>query len=92
MNADGNFRLTTIIAIIRLAALALGTYVGFRIGGLTGAAIGVGLSAFASWPLCIRYLAKSVGIQWRVELAAIGFVLVGSGLGLVLSKLIHLYK
>jgi O-antigen/teichoic acid export membrane protein len=92
MNADGNFRLTTILSVIRLVALVLGTYVGFRIGGLAGAAIGVGMSTFAAWPLCIRYLAKTVGLQWRVELAAVGFVLVGSGLGLVLSKLIHLYK
>jgi len=92
MNADGNFRLTTIISVIRLAALALGTYVGFQVGGLTGAAIGVGLSTFAGWPLCIRYLTKSVGIQWRAELASIGFVMVGAGLGVLLSKLIHLYK
>jgi O-antigen/teichoic acid export membrane protein len=92
MNAEGNFRLTTIIAIIRLAALALGTYIGFRIGGLSGAAIGVGLSTFAGWPLCIRYLTKSVGIQWRAELASLGFLLAGCGLGVLLSKLIHLYK
>ena len=92
MNADGNFRLTTTIAVIRLVALVAGTYIGFRLGGIVGAAIGVGMSTFAGWPLCLRYLMKNVGVQWRIEVAAIGFVVLGSGLGLVLSYLIHLYK
>jgi len=50
------------------------------------------MSTFAGWPLCLRYLVKNVGVQWRIEVAAIGFVALGSGLGLVLSYLIHLYK
>ena len=92
MNADGNFRLTTIIAVLRLAALVVGTYVGFRIGGLVGAAIGVGMSTLAGWPLCIRYIAKTVGFRWRVELAAFGCLFLGFGVGQLLSQLGPLHK
>ncbi|MBX3621794.1 MAG: oligosaccharide flippase family protein [Rhizobacter sp.] len=92
MNADGNFRLTTIIAILRLLFLIAATYVGFYANGLVGAAVAVGLSAFGIWPIALWYRTRKIGFSWQTEVAAIVFVGVGSGLGILLARVIHFFK
>ena len=92
MNADGNFKLTSLLAIVKLICLAAGTYLGFHLGGLTGAAVAVGISTFAGWPGYIGYLRKTIGIQWRAEALVPVFLLAGAGMGLLASKIISLYR
>jgi O-antigen/teichoic acid export membrane protein len=92
MNADGNFKMTTLLAIARLIALIVFAYVGFHIGALAGAAVGVGLSTFVGWPVSIWYRHKTIGFDWRVELPVIPFLAIGAGVGWLISAVIHLYK
>ena len=92
MNADGNFKMTTLLSIARLVALVVFAYVGFQIGGLIGAAAGVGVSTFVAWPVNIWYRHKTIGSDWRAELPVIPFLAVGAGIGWLLSTVIHQYK
>jgi len=92
MNAEGNFRLTTLIAIARLVAMVVCAYGGFRLGGLNGAAIGVGLSTFAGWPVSLWYRHRTVGTDWRVEAALPVFLAAGAAIGWAVAAVIHLYK
>jgi len=87
IQARGDFRLGMIISSLRLASLAIGTYVGFRISGLPGAAVGVGLSWFTVWPILIWYRAKTTPWPWQVEGAATAFLAVGYGLGMAFTHL-----
>jgi len=85
IQARGNFRMGMIISSVRLVSLATGTYVGFQISGLSGAAVGVGLSWFSVWPLLVWYRAKTIPFPWLVESIAILFLATGYGLGLVFN-------
>jgi O-antigen/teichoic acid export membrane protein len=92
MQAQGNFKLGTVISFLRLISLTFGTYFGFQVSGLTGAAIGVGLSWFIGWPVLIWFRSKTIPWPWLVECAAIGFLVTGYGVGLILNQIIHLIR
>lgn len=87
LQAQGNFKLGSLISFLRLGALVPGVYLGFHLGGLTGAALGVALSWFASWPVLLWYRAKALPFPWPNEAAALGFVALGYGLGLGFNRL-----
>ncbi len=87
IQAQGNFKLGSLMSSLRLCALVLGTYLGYYLSGLSGAALGVGLSWFAAWPVQLWYRNKTMAWPWPVEAAALGFLLTGYGLGLVFTRL-----
>lgn len=89
LQAQGNFRLSTVISLLRLLSLATGTYVGFHIAGLQGAAVGVGVSWFAGWPILLWHRAKAMPWPWKVELAAIALFTSGYLLGLVFTQIVR---
>jgi O-antigen/teichoic acid export membrane protein len=88
LQAQGNFKLGSLVGVLRLLTLIAGIYVGFAINGLTGAALGVSLSWFAAWPVHLWCRAKIMAWPWKVECAAVGFLLMGYGLGMVFAKLV----
>lgn len=92
MNAEANFRTSTIIAIFRLSVLAGGTYFGFRIGGIQGAALGASMSAFTGWPIGIYYRQKTVGTFWLGEAAAVAFLGIGMSIGAAFSYAMQDWK
>lgn len=89
IHSTGNFRLGTYISVIRLASLSVGTFVGFHIGGLQGAAIGVGISWFSVWPIFIWSRNRFTKKIWGIESAAIVFLILGYGLGTLFTKVVE---
>jgi len=88
LQAQGNFKLSSLVGALRLLTLIAGIYAGFAINGLTGAALGVALSWFAGWPVHLWHRAKTIAWPWKVECAATGFLLLGYGLGLLFARLV----
>ena len=84
-NALGDFKMGPPVILCRIVAILLGVYVGFRINGVQGAALGIGLSWFAGWPILIWYRSKFIGTPWRVELMALFFLIFGYASGLVFT-------
>ena len=88
MNAQGKFKFGALLSALRLAFVAIGTFAGFYVAGLPGAAMGAGLSWFAGWPVLLWFRAQSVPWPWLVEFAAVAFLAVGYALGHVFSELV----
>jgi O-antigen/teichoic acid export membrane protein len=77
--------LQTTTTFIRLILLFVGTPIGFRLFGLPGAISAIVISHFASLPIIIFYNVRHQLFDLRKEIAALGFVLVGLGLGNLVS-------
>lgn len=92
MQAQGNFKLTTAIDTIRLLCLTAATYIGYQIGGLSGAAIGVGLSWFSGWPILIWYRQKMLPYGWKMEFMAPVLLGIGYGLGIMFTYFINFFR
>lgn len=89
MVAQGDFRKSPPVILARVCGIAIGVFAGFDLGGAEGAAIGIGLSGLAAWPQLLWYRAKTIAWCWWLEAAALGFLAVGYGLGLVLAFVIE---
>ena len=88
-NAHGDFKLGPPTILCRIVAMLLGIYVGYSVDGVQGAALGIGLSWFAGWPILLWYRSKKIGTPWRVELAALVFLSCGIAGGLVFTHLVN---
>lgn len=85
-NSKGDFKLGPPTILCRIIAMLVGILVGHQYAGLAGAAIGVGLSWFAGWPLLLWYRTKSIPSAWRSDAIAIFFLAGGYGLGLLFAE------
>lgn len=88
INAKGEFKLGPPTILCRIVALATGIVVGHRYAGLQGAALGVGLSWFAGWPILLWYRSKFHMSAWRGDAIAVLFMCGGYGLGLLFAELV----
>ncbi len=88
INAKGDFKLGPPTILSRLVSLGIGITVGNYYGGPQGAAIGVGLSWFAGWPILIWYRSNAIPNTWRSEGFAFCFLSAGYGLGVLFSELV----
>lgn len=91
-NAQGDFRLGPPTILCRIAAMFIGVYVGFHIDGVQGAALGIGLSWFAGWPILVWYRSKIIGTPWRVELVAAAFLVFGYVIGLAVTQTVNHFQ
>ena len=91
-NAQGDFKLGPPTILCRIAAMLIGIYVGFHIDGVQGAALGIGLSWFAGWPILVWYRSKTIGTPWRVELIAIAFLVCGYAAGLAVNHTVNHFQ
>lgn len=91
-NSQGNFKLGPPTILCRIAAMLIGVYVGFHFDGVQGAALGIGLSWFAGWPILVWYRSKTVGTPWRVEFLAVVFLVCGYILGLAVTQTVDHFQ
>jgi len=91
-NAHGNVKFGISVSFVRLIFLTSGVYIGYQLSGLKGAAMGVGLSWFAGWPMLIWYRAKTITMPWAIELCAFIFLAIGYCSGLVFTKVVILFR
>lgn len=89
MNAQGKFKFGALLSALRLVFVVIGTFGGYHVAGLPGAAAGAGLSWFAGWPVLLWYRAKVVPWPWLHELSAVAFLAAGYGLGDVFTQLVE---
>jgi O-antigen/teichoic acid export membrane protein len=88
-NALGDFKLGPPTILCRTAAMLLGIYIGFHTNGVHGAALGIGISWFAGWPILLWYRSKTIGTPWRVELSAVGILIFGFAVGFVVTYMVN---
>jgi O-antigen/teichoic acid export membrane protein len=91
-NAQGDFKLGPPTILCRIAAMLIGVFVGFHIDGVQGAALGIGLSWFAGWPILVWYRSKTIGTPWRVELVAVAFLVCGYIVGLAVTHAVNHFQ
>ncbi|MEO7106527.1 MAG: oligosaccharide flippase family protein [Rhodoferax sp.] len=89
MNAQGKFKFGALLSSLRLTFVVVGTFGGYHFGGLTGAALGAGMSWFSGWPVLLWFRAKCLPWPWRYELAAITFLASGYALGNLFTQLVE---
>jgi O-antigen/teichoic acid export membrane protein len=91
-NAQGDFKLGPPTILCRIAAMLVGIYVGFHIGGVQGAAWGIGFSWFAGWPILLWYRSKTIGTPWRIELIGIAFLVCGLAAGMAATQTVNHFQ
>lgn len=96
-NAQGDFKLGPPTILCRIAAMLVGVFIGFQLDGVQGAALGIGLSWFAGWPILVWYRSKTIGTPWRIETIAVLFLAFGYMVGLAVTQAVdhfqlHLYR
>ena len=74
-------------SLARAVALYLIVPIGFFVGGLQLALVGIVISQFAGLPVILRLKAQRGLLSWRYELGVLPLFALGAGLGLLLERL-----
>jgi len=89
--ALGMPKIQSLILMVRLAALVIAMPLGFHYFGLAGALWGIVASQYVCLPITIFYSARYRLFDLRRELLSLPMVLVGAGVGKILSMIITSY-
>ncbi len=89
INAHGDFKFGPPTILSRVLVMLCGVTIGFQLGGLQGAALGISASWFAGWPLLLWYRSQKLPVPWHIEAVAILFFGLGYGLGLLLVEILQ---
>lgn len=92
VNSQGGFKIGTINTAVRLVCVVVGTFTGYHYSGLTGAALGAGLSWFGGWPVLLWSRAKLFNVPWFLECFPILCLAVGYGMGLIVVNVLNLFQ
>ncbi len=88
INAKGEFKWGPPTILCRVIAMTVGIVCGHYFGGMQGAAIGVGLSWFAGWPILLWFRSRVIQSPWQSDLIGLLFLSAGYGLGILFTDVV----